>query len=379
MTKTKFSADTVKKNASNTVTSDLSSDEALKNNIIILQEFKDLIQPLQKDEYEGLVKNILANGCKDSLVVWETTEKIINEDSASNNAVFVLVDGHNRYEICNANKIDFNVVLMYFKDMSEARDYMYDLQLGRRNATAEQIAYYRGKRYNLEVKLTNKAENAKGISTGNTAKVIAEQYNVASKTVERDGKYAAGLEKLDDKFKADILTGKSKISKKAVEQIGKIDVPEKIKDIESFEEIIIEDNKKIRAKETEKANTKKVKIDEQTPKIDETNQTTSKGDEAVLETNETKLEEEKVIENIVSPGSSVNEKMNYDSNARIDKMTEQIELEEQLLFMRIKGNLAEFELKKNRHIYKELTDNVALLANFQRPESPHDDMREEKI
>jgi hypothetical protein len=65
-----------------------------------LDELKDLIQPLQTEELEGLEANILANGCKDSLVIWQTTEQKVNPNSETDQELFVLVDGHNRYLIC---------------------------------------------------------------------------------------------------------------------------------------------------------------------------------------------------------------------------------------------------------------------------------------
>src|SRR5690606_40306141 len=47
-------------------------------------EFRSLIPPLTDDEYAQLEKNIVAEGCRDPLIVWNG----------------VVVDGHNRYDIC---------------------------------------------------------------------------------------------------------------------------------------------------------------------------------------------------------------------------------------------------------------------------------------
>ena len=49
-------------------------------------EFKDLIPPLSSDEYEQLENNILYDGCREPLIAWND----------------ILVDGHNRYDICQA-------------------------------------------------------------------------------------------------------------------------------------------------------------------------------------------------------------------------------------------------------------------------------------
>ena len=48
------------------------------------EEFQKLIPALTPEEYKGLEASILAEGCRDALVVWGD----------------VLVDGHNRYKIC---------------------------------------------------------------------------------------------------------------------------------------------------------------------------------------------------------------------------------------------------------------------------------------
>ena len=53
-------------------------------NLTIDPEFKNLIPPLTSEEYAGLEESILAEGCRDSLVAWHG----------------ILIDGHNRYEIC---------------------------------------------------------------------------------------------------------------------------------------------------------------------------------------------------------------------------------------------------------------------------------------
>lgn len=43
--------------------------------IRIDEEFKSLIPPLSADEYAGLEKSLLDDGCRDSLVLWGDTLK----------------------------------------------------------------------------------------------------------------------------------------------------------------------------------------------------------------------------------------------------------------------------------------------------------------
>ncbi len=52
-------------------------------NITVLEELKAYIDPLTPDEHEALERSLLAEGCRDALVLWGD----------------ILVDGHNRYAI----------------------------------------------------------------------------------------------------------------------------------------------------------------------------------------------------------------------------------------------------------------------------------------
>ncbi len=85
--------------------------------MIIDQEFAGLIPPLTDEEYKGLEASILAEGCRDALVVWDD----------------VLVDGHNRYRICEAHGVPYNVVQKDFAERNEVLLWMLKNQLGRRN------------------------------------------------------------------------------------------------------------------------------------------------------------------------------------------------------------------------------------------------------
>lgn len=83
-------------------------------------EFKSLIPPLTPDEYKQLEENLIAEGCRDKLVVWED----------------VIIDGHNRYEICHKHGIYFEVKEMYWDERGEAIEWIIKNQLGRRSVTA---------------------------------------------------------------------------------------------------------------------------------------------------------------------------------------------------------------------------------------------------
>lgn len=88
--------------------------------IQIDQEFKDLIPALTEEEYKQLEANILSEGIRDSLLVWNG----------------ILIDGHNRYEIATKHGLSYDVQEKEFADRAEAERWIILNQLGRRNLSA---------------------------------------------------------------------------------------------------------------------------------------------------------------------------------------------------------------------------------------------------
>lgn len=223
----------------------LLAQERIKANIIIHDSLKTFIAPLDKEEFSQLEQNILANGCKDSLVIWQTYENILNSSSEldeqeNENEIFVLIDGHNRYEICQKHGLSFNIVLVHFNTLKEVHDYMIDLQLGRRNLTPDMISYYRGVRYNREKKYTAESrEKGKGDGEGEkTSERLAKKFNVSEKTIRRDAEFAEGLNKIEPTLKNEILAGSIKVPKSKISKLGKIEVESEISSLEDIDSII---------------------------------------------------------------------------------------------------------------------------------------------
>lgn len=87
-------------------------------NITVLEELKAYIDPLTPDEHAALERSILAEGCRDALVLWGE----------------VLVDGHNRYGICQKHDLPFQTVQnTRFQSMEDVHLWMIDQHLGRRS------------------------------------------------------------------------------------------------------------------------------------------------------------------------------------------------------------------------------------------------------
>lgn len=212
--------DSIKAKAQFTISNGLVNNENIKKKIISIDELKELIKPLQEDEYEQLKVNIIQNGCQDTLKIWQTFENVVNPDGESSEEIFVLVDGHNRFKICNENRIPYNISIMNFESLEDVKSFMIDLQLGRRNVNPLEVSYYRGLQYNRFKWIglqQDKDEDSK-----KTAVAIGEHYNVDERTIRRDGQFAEGLEMLTKELKNEVLEGKVKVTKKDLQKLGKI-------------------------------------------------------------------------------------------------------------------------------------------------------------
>lgn len=89
-------------------------------NITINQELRAYIDPLTTHEYEALERSILSEGCRDALVLWGE----------------VLIDGHNRYAICQKHNLQFATVQNNrFGSIQDVMLWMIDNHLARRSVS----------------------------------------------------------------------------------------------------------------------------------------------------------------------------------------------------------------------------------------------------
>lgn len=88
--------------------------------IIVNEELRAYIDPLTEEEYAALEQSILLDGCRDPLVLWGD----------------ILVDGHNRYAICQKHQIPFNTIQhSKFQSMDDVHLWMINNHLGRRSVS----------------------------------------------------------------------------------------------------------------------------------------------------------------------------------------------------------------------------------------------------
>ena len=153
--------------------------------IVIRSAFRELIPPLGPEEYAGLENSLKEDGCRDALVVWERSfdadelysqgygtckddgcpygksrERVPADEwevgdgnwqcpkcgygIAPAEAELILLDGHNRHEICTRLSIPYETSILAYgevEDESDAMLWIIDNQMGRRNlADIDRIA-----------------------------------------------------------------------------------------------------------------------------------------------------------------------------------------------------------------------------------------------
>ena len=88
--------------------------------LTINEDLRAYIDPLTDDERAALERSLLSEGCRDALVLWGE----------------LLVDGHNRYAICQRHGIPFKTMQNEtFKSIDDVHLWMIDNHLGRRSVS----------------------------------------------------------------------------------------------------------------------------------------------------------------------------------------------------------------------------------------------------
>ena len=211
--------------------------------------FRRLLFPLSDEERVQLESNLVSDGCRDPLVVWrpgswlpDGEEDVLFWDHpdtidrndigeyriwvSGENEFFdedwprILIDGHNRYEICERLGVAYQVVEMEFASRDDAEDWIDRNQAGRRNATPEQLSLIRGRRYNRAKRkqggtgANQYEQTGQNVQSAMTAEVLADQHGVDEKTIRRDGKFAEAVEALG--IESEVIGGEVDAPKAAI-------------------------------------------------------------------------------------------------------------------------------------------------------------------
>lgn len=144
-------------------------------------EFKSLIPALTEDERQGLEASLKAEGCRDALVLWGD----------------ILIDGHNRYEICTQYGIPYKTVQKDFDSREDVIQWIILNQFGRRN-----LPMYERARLALRLKpvISAKAKENQGqrtdisqksVKSTDTQKELAKVAGVSHDTIAKVEKIEA--------------------------------------------------------------------------------------------------------------------------------------------------------------------------------------------
>ena len=125
-------------------------EDLFESDIKIDPEFESLIPPLIEEDKTQLEESLIKDGCRDALVVWNGT----------------LVDGHNRYRICQEHGIPFKTTEMNFQDRNECMLWMIKNQFGRRNLTKADRILLAQKQKPLLEKAAKEAQKEAGKTCG---------------------------------------------------------------------------------------------------------------------------------------------------------------------------------------------------------------------
>lgn len=179
-------------------------------------EFQNLIPPLVDEQFRQLEENLLKDKrCFDPLLTWNS----------------ILLDGHNRLEICTRHGIPLETAEV---DGIECREdaiiWICQHQRGRRNATQEQLDYMLGKEYEATKKRQGgdrkSSHQSDDLIGGRTAARVADAHNVGQSTVERSGNFAKAVDRIGEVTpgaKAKILSGQAGVSRAEVRKLAKMD------------------------------------------------------------------------------------------------------------------------------------------------------------
>ena len=163
--------------------------------LIIDPEFRDLIPPLNEEELKLLEASLVADGCESPLIVWNG----------------VIVDGHNRYAICQKHEIPFAIQEKDFSSRDDAMLWMLRNQLSlkfepllKAEARSRQATSTGGD----EPQLTQ--NSAEAGTKGETRKQLAKLAGVSHDTIKKVKKLR---ECADEETKGRLRRGEVTINK----------------------------------------------------------------------------------------------------------------------------------------------------------------------
>ncbi len=211
--------------------------------LVIDEELSRILPALTDEEKEDLEANLVKDGrCTDPIIYWNDDDKNL------------IVDGMHRWPICRRLGIPYHTEPIVFADRNEAKLWILNRQLGRRNLLHPMaVRKVRGELYNAlkapdlghgnlrrgktpSGKSAKNAENSPECKNytpedapasctlqsprNRAAEQVAQKANVSCKTAVTDGKFAVHLRALPDGLRNAIETGNVKATDAQVARIA---------------------------------------------------------------------------------------------------------------------------------------------------------------
>lgn len=140
------------------------------------------IPPLSEEEFQGLEANILEHGYDPAfpIITWNG----------------VIIDGHNRYNICVSNGIAFKTAEKEFPSRSAVIMWIVDNQIQRRNINKRTRKFLIGIRYTEEKKSAggDRKSKASNLLLKPTAQIIGDQVGLSHQGVKDAEKFSKAID-----------------------------------------------------------------------------------------------------------------------------------------------------------------------------------------
>lgn len=151
------------------------------------EEFKDLLPVLTPEELEKLENSILQCGLLDPIKIWQEPDT----------GEWIIIDGHNRYNILKKHKIDWHYwqdykIMGELETREDVKQWMLEQQLGRRNLSPEE-------KYDIVQKFKDMFQKRakENQSSGGKGKSNLRKVNVQKEMAKATGISVGSYYKLD--------------------------------------------------------------------------------------------------------------------------------------------------------------------------------------
>lgn len=168
------------------------------------EEFVTLLPHLTDEESAKLEQSLKLYGCRDAITIWKEQQ--------------VIIDGHNRYEFCQKNNIEFKTEEFSFASKDDVKLWMLRNQLSRRNINTFHRTRAQLQITDLENKQKSESEQSESEKESNdesakSKNVINQVATEAGVTTDMVRKVKYLEDNVEDKVKDKLMRGETSISK----------------------------------------------------------------------------------------------------------------------------------------------------------------------